>query len=548
MEGVGTSTAGFVGLAVKGPVGGVPQLVTGVADFRRKYGGYLSGVDFGDYRFLAYAVEHFFINGGTRAFISRVAPGDAQTAEAQGDSPLKLYASSAGMWGNDIKAVVTPASKAKTNIKKLLSDTRAEVNNSAGFFAGDVVLLTDGDVKKYNRVVKAQDNVVEFAEAVDEAFVDDNRVPSKFVSTCEFNLDVYHDDTAENYGNLSFNINTPHYAAKRVVRSDLIRVEVGELQEDAVHPFELIAGEDVKNFSFNFAGGFNGTAGSVSSNTFCGEDKGPGKRTGIKAFLDNAVCSIMAVPGITDPNVQLSLVEHCETLASRFAVLDVPKELSKTDEVIAHREIFNTQYAALYHPWLSVYDSLDQKNIFIPPSGSVIGIYARSDAARGVHKAPANEVVRACTGLSVSYGKGEQDILNPVGVNLIRSFPGQGINVWGARTASSNGLWKYVNVRRLFIFVEESIKANTNWVVFEPNDETLWARVQRTIEVFLTDLWRSGALAGSSSGEAFYVQVGRSTMSQGDIDSGRLICVIGIAPVKPAEFVIFRLTQKTATE
>ena len=174
--------------------------------------------------------------------------------------------------------------------------------------------------------------------------------------------------------------------------------------------------------------------------------------------------------------------------------------------------------------------------------------YSRSDQSRGVHKAPANEVVRGVTGLDCQYNTGEQDILNPKGVNLIRTFTGQGIRVWGARTASSNGLWKYINVRRLFIFLEQSIKSGTNWVVFEPNDEQLWARVARTIDAFLTRVWRDGALMGNSPQEAFYINIGRSTMTQDDIDNGRLICVIGVAPVKPAEFVIFRITQKTSEE
>lgn len=267
----------------------------------------------------------------------------------------------------------------------------------------------------------------------------------------------------------------------------------------------------------------------------------------VQAFADNDVVSIMAVPGVTDPNVQLTLVAHCENLASRFAVLDVPREARKVQDISSHREIVDSTYAAMYHPWPQVFDPLDKKNIMIPPSGSVIGIYARSDNSRGVHKAPANEVVRGCVGLDCQFHKGEQDILNPKGVNLIRSFPGRGIRVWGARTTSSDGSWKYINVRRLFIYIEESIKANTNWAVFEPNDEVLWVRVQRTISVFLNNMWREGSLAGSSPDEAFFVNIGRDTMSQDDIDNGRLICVIGVAPVKPAEFVIFRITQKTNT-
>lgn len=284
---------------------------------------------------------------------------------------------------------------------------------------------------------------------------------------------------------------------------------------------------------------------SLSAAEFIGTDNGAGKRSGIQAFLDNDNVSIIAVPGITDPNVQLMLVAHCENTASRFAALDIPRDAKKIDEITAHRDIFDSDYAALYHPWLTVFDPLDKRNIAIPPSGSILGIYARSDNTRGVHKAPANEVVRACVGLDCQFNKGEQDILNPKGVNLIRSFPGMGIRVWGARTATSNPSWKYINVRRLFIFIEESIKANTNWAVFEPNDEVLWVRVKRTIEVFLTGMWRDGSLAGVSPDEAFFVNIGHETMSQDDIDNGRLICVIGVAPVKPAEFVIFRISQKT---
>ena len=225
--------------------------------------------------------------------------------------------------------------------------------------------------------------------------------------------------------------------------------------------------------------------------------------------------------------------------------MDMPMTAKTTTDILQHRDIVDSDYCAMYHPWLQVFDPLDKKDTFIPPSGSVIGIYARSDNSRGVHKAPANEVVANCTGLFVNYNVAEQDLLNPKGVNLIRKFPGAGIRVWGARTASSKPLWKYINVRRLFIYLEESIKANTNWVVFEPNDSNLWARVKSSIETFLTGVWRTGALVGGSASDAFFVDIGSNTMTKDDIDNGRLICVIGVAPVKPAEFVVFRITQKT---
>lgn len=556
MEGVGTSTAGFIGLAQRGMTIGTPQLVTNFADFRRKYGGYLSENEFGDYRFLAYAVEHFFVNGGSRCFVMRVAPEDAKQAEGflpkEDGAVLKFIAKNPGEWGNQMQVLVSPASKAKTQVLEIVTENdkkKYKVKKAAGFHVGDIVVFreTGAETAVYNRIVKCQDNILEFADDFDDGIVDTELLPAKTISTCEFNLEVRFEDIVEVYENVSFNVSESNYVVKRTEKSELIMVEhVPDEEESIVAPFEKITGEPVLPVkSVSLEGGANGSVASLSAADFIGTDNGAGRRSGIQSFVDNDVVAIMAVPGVTDPNVQLSLVAHCENLASRFAVLDVPRDAKKIDDIMAHRDLFDSTYAGMYHPWVQVFDPLDKRNIAIPPSGSVIGIFARSDNERGVHKAPANEVVRACVGLDCNFNKGEQDILNPKGVNLIRAFPGMGIRVWGARTASSDGSWKYVNVRRLFIFIEESIKANTNWAVFEPNDETLWVRVKRTIEVFLTGLWRNGSLAGTSTDEAFFVNVDRSTMSQDDIDNGRLICVIGVAPVKPAEFVIFRITQKT---
>lgn len=553
MEGVGTSTAGFVGAAERGPLEGLPQLVTNFADFKRTYGGYLSANEYGDYRFLAYAVEHFFINGGSRCFVMRVAPSDSACAVGTipaGDAPiLTIRAKNPGLWGNNLKVVISPSSKAKTQIYDVLETAAGKsysVKSGAGFMKGDVVAFRDGAQTVYNQVVKSQDNILTFAKEFELDVTDKNLLPEKVLTTCEFSMEVRYEDVVESYDNLSFNIEVPNFVEKKMAKSDLVTVTYAAREEEEIKtPFEQMAEGQEAVVSISFSGGSNGNALGMTAAEFMGADNGAGRRTGIQAFVDNDVVSIMAVPGVTDPNVQLSLVAHCENLASRFAVLDIPQDSRKVQDIKNHRDIFDSTYAALYHPWLTVFDPLDKKNIQIPPSGSVIGIYARSDNSRGVHKAPANEVVRACVGLDVQFNKGEQDILNPVGVNLIRAFPGQGIRIWGARTASSDGSWKYINVRRLFIFIEESIKANTNWAVFEPNDEVLWVRVQRTIEVFLTNLWRSGSLAGTSPDEAFFVNIGKSTMTQDDIDNGRLICIIGVAPVKPAEFVIFRITQKT---
>ncbi|MBR6874551.1 MAG: phage tail sheath family protein [Ruminococcus sp.] len=545
MEGVGTSTAGFVGLAEKGPVGGVPRLITNFADFRRTYGGFLSENEFGEYRFLAYAVEHFFVNGGTRCFITRVAPESAKCAQAQAGD-LTFTAKDPGAWGDAISLKLGRSSKARTQALEKLGERKYRVKSGAGFNPGDIVAFTEGETTEYNKVEKNQDNIITFVNEFGADITDTELLPSKLLTTCELALEVRYGETTESYDNVSFNIEAPNFIAKKTAKSELIEVAYTGAN-DIGDPFAALSEDGADTVTVEFTGGSNGSASDISAADFIGTDGGAGNRTGIQSFLDNDVVSIMAVPGITDPNVQLTLVAHCENLASRFAILDLPRDARMVDEIIAHRDIFSSSYAALYHPWLQVFDPLDKKNIAIPPSGSVAGIFARSDNARGVHKAPANEVVRACVGLDTQFNKGEQDILNPKGVNLIRSFPGQGIRVWGARTASGDPSWKYVNVRRLFIFLEESIKANTNWAVFEPNDQALWTRVQRTISVFLNNMWRNGSLAGSSADEAFFVNIGRNTMSQDDIDNGRLVCVIGVAPVKPAEFVIFRITQNTGS-
>ena len=549
MEGVGTSTAGFVGVAERGPVEGVPQLITNFSDFRRTYGNYLSENEFGEYRFLAYAVENFFVNGGSRCFVARVAPSDAKCsvgcAPSKDKAVLTITAKNPGVWGDDIRTMIKPASKAKTQILEVLDTPdgkRYRAKNSAGFNPGDIVAFDDNGTVQYNKVVKNQDNILTFEKDYPESIVDTNLLPKKVITTCEFTLEVRYNDIVETYENASFNISAANYIEKVTAKSDLIVATENSAESGAMLPPSEILGIS----SVALSGGSNGSVANLSAADFIGTDNGAGKRTGIQSFVDNDVVSIMAVPGVTDPNVQLTLVAHCENLASRFAVLDVPRDAKKVQDVLNHRNIFDSDYAAMYHPWLQVFDPLDKKNIAVPPSGAIMGIYARSDNSRGVHKAPANEVVRACVGLDCQFNKGEQDILNPKGVNLIRSFPGQGIRVWGARTVSSNPSWKYINVRRLFIFIEETIKANTSWAVFEPNDEALWVRVKRTISVFLTNQWRNGSLAGTSADEAFFVNIGRDTMSQDDIDNGRLVCVIGVAPVKPAEFVIFRITQKTS--
>jgi phage tail sheath protein FI len=284
--------------------------------------------------------------------------------------------------------------------------------------------------------------------------------------------------------------------------------------------------------------------GDLSPDDFVGEDLGSNKRTGVQAFEDIDEISICLAPGMWSSTIHSALIIHSETLKDRFVILDPPPGLSNED-IRSFREPLDTKYAALYYPWIEVRDPLARQNVQLAPSAHLAGIYARVDVERGVHKAPANEVIRGITKIADDVTKREQDTLNPRNINVLRFFPGRGNRVWGARVVTSDAAWKYINVRRLFIFVEESIDEGTQWVVFEPNDEPLWARVRATITNFLTTVWRNGALQGLKPDEAFFVRCDRTTMTQDDIDNGRLICLIGIAPVKPAEFVIFRIQQKT---
>ena len=653
IEGVSTSTAGFLGVAEMGLTEGLPQLVTSFADYRRKFGNYLPE-SFGVFRFLPYAVDNFFINGGSRCYVMRVAPSDALaagnnavsrgvilelsedchigdtilrvesmrgiditsiltlerlradgTVEVSEDDlaisaydrakneiklaaalandypkkstqPIKssriivkklaggatvaavtlgVQALSKGDWGENVRVRALPASQAKTHLKEIIGDATASTQyrlmNKNGFYQGAIVVFDDGTNKQYRRITVMVDDLVTLSGHLtgDETVVDSGPIPTRTLSTCEFTCQVMYQSEIESFTNLSMNPDTPNYFMKVVNnRSQYVSLSspyVAPGDFTRTDPFDMPTNSsliDGKLWNV-LSNGNDGTVSGITPADFMGVDAGPGKRSGIKAFEDIDQVSIIAAPGNTDVKVQLSLVAHCEKLKDRFAVLDIPENMQKISDAEAHRNSFDSSYAALYHPWLTVYDPLEKRDIFIPPSGSVLGIYSRSDQERGVHKAPANEPIRGTLDLRYQLTTGEQDILNPKGVNLIRAFPGRGIRVWGARTCSSNSLWRYINVRRLFLFIEESIDEGTQWVVFEPNNEKLWGRVKATITEFLTRVWRDGALMGTKAEEAFFVKCDRTTMTQDDIDNGKLICVIGVAPVKPAEFVIFRIAQ-----
>ena len=540
IEGVGTSTAGFIGMTVKGPTVGAPSLCTSFADFQRQFGGHLSEYTHGPYRYLPASVEQFFANGGTRCFISRVVPENAAVAQAKA-GPLTLRAANEGKWGNRILVSLTTVNRRKLQLIRKEGERIYVGKSLNGFAEGDLVEFAG----ELNRIQSIFEFTVTFENEFEGDPVDAALVPKAVLYSVEMEMVIRYDSEVETYTGLNLVPNSVNNLEARLSASRLVAVEALEPVDEIINPVSALLGAGKLSGSIAFSGGSDGTMDAVNAGVYIGQDGGPGKRTGIQAFLENDLASIIAVPGITIPEVVVSLVAHCENERNRFAVLDIPKELVKTGDIIEYRNMIDSTYAAMYHPWIQVFDPVTKKPGFIPPSGAVAGVYSRTDVARGVHKAPANEAV-ACTGLSVNYNTAEQDILNPAGVNLIRALPGQGIRVWGARTASSNNSFKYVNVRRLFIYVEQSIKNATNWVVFEPNNSSLWARVQMAVSAFLENMFRAGMLSGETPAEAFFVDIGPNTMSRDDIMNGRLICEIGIAPSRPAEFVIFRVTQFTS--
>ena len=312
--------------------------------------------------------------------------------------------------------------------------------------------------------------------------------------------------------------------------------------------------DTARSVTVNLAGGNDGAVPSVGdyegTTNLVTNDK-----SGLVSFEDIEDISIVAAPGATfgykaDNGVKASaiigsLISHASRMRYRIAVLDAGDDLS-ISEVRDMRAKLDSSYAALYYPWIRVLDPVTNTELNLPPSGFVAGIYARNDTNRAVYKAPANEVVNGAIGFEKLLNKAQQEVLNPEGINCFRFFEGRGFRLWGARTISSDPEWKYVNLRRYFAYLEHSIDKGTQWAVFEPNGDLLWANVRRTIEDFLLNEWQNGALLGDKPEKAYFVKCDRSTMTQNDLDNGRLVCLIGVAPLRPAEFVIFRIGQWTA--
>jgi hypothetical protein len=421
-----------------------------------------------------------------------------------------------------------------------------QLRTTAGFYVGAWVEFDRGLNKVYGQIKAINGVVITLVTPLAAGALDkQGSAAFTIASVCEFALTVTYQGASEQFRGLTLE-NLPGHFYKTILNSASTLVRAGD-PPATTDPSRFPSGDD--GLHIVLAGGQDGT--TPDDIDFVGTDGGPGHRSGIQALIDIPSISIVAAPGVTSQTVQQALIDHCERQRYRFAILDPKPKASDfppdINDIQFQRGLYDTKYAALYYPRVKVTDPLTSLEVVAPPSGHMAGIYARVDNSRGVHKAPANETINGIVDLELVLTKGEQDILNPEpnNINVLREFrtQGRGTRVWGGRCITSLTEWKYVNVRRLFIFLEASIDAGTQWAIFEPNDEKLWARVRQSITNFLITVWRDGALMGQTQEEAFFVKCDRTTMTQDDIDNGRLIVLVGVAPVKPAEFVIIRIGQ-----
>jgi uncharacterized protein len=596
IEGVSTTTTGFVGPTRYGPIDEEPDVVTSLIEFERVYGDG-QRLAFADldlmHNFMWQGARAFFEQGGRRLYVQRVfrpRAGDEGFAEAT--------LPAAGGEAADIVQIrarfpgVVGAARVRITLQlaqnALVSDGSGgrRVN---GVLDRDIVFVSQGASPpgSAGEFFRATPVVVDTGEAtwrftregdeimLDELAIDDDPTLNDVVRVVTATVTVTPiapDAIPMVWEGLSL---APEHERAGVI--DSIAGKFAEQPENAAAartlPIVVEQGENVDGLALLdllFDANSDARANLLDPETAETEsfvevvlrNGDDGERPtaaeyeeSLRALEAIEDISIVAAPGSTfgyengyranAASIMQHLIGHAERMRYRIAVLDAGDGQSIAD-ARRMRATVDSRHAAFYYPWIRVLDPITQQEIHLPPSGFVAGIYARNDTERAVYKAPANEVVTGAIGFETMLNRSQQEVLNPEGINCFRFFEGRGYRLWGARTISSDPEWKYVNLRRYFAYLERSIDRGTQWAVFEPNGERLWANVRRTVEDFLFNEWQSGALLGDKPEKAFFVKCDRSTMTQNDLDNGRLVCLVGVAPLRPAEFVIFRIGQWTA--
>ncbi len=484
IEGVGTAVAAFLGVAEKGPVGKA-TMVANWTQFVETFGGFIPGA------YLAHAVYGYFNNGGGLCYVVRVG---AESSDGGTPQPVAQIAAKAGGDAQSLKALPKPGVSADGVSVEVTGgdDDSFTITVKGGGTEEKFEGLTLGrGAKNAVDVVNKQSTLIQLEEVKASGLSAAERAPAP---------------------------GTYPLALPPTTNAALVPITPADYQGDVTARSGLGGLEAVDEVTM-----------VVAPDIMAAYQAGSLDMDGVKA-------------------VQLDMIAHCERMGDRVAIIDTPPDLNaqEAQDWRMNTAGYDSKYAAMYYPWITVADPTPNSpstTITIPPSGHMAGIWARNDNERGVHKAPANEVIRGVISLPINLTGAEQSVLNPNGVNCLRVFAGRGIRVWGARTLSSDPSWRYLNVRRLFNFVEKSIERGTQWTVFEPNDQILWAKIRRDISAFLTVVYRNGALFGATAEQAFFVKCDAENNPQATRDLGQLIVDIGIAPVKPAEFVIFRISQ-----
>jgi phage tail sheath protein FI len=591
IEGVPTSTFGMAGRTQYGPVAyklttpnvamtPKPVLVTSYTEYERSFGDLVTAS--GDPIYLAHAARAFFENGGRRLYVARVftfattqvggvpvidvGKNFASLPVGPATAPVATWrARWPGEAGRTISAKVAFVRSKNVLVGGALKGVQA----GAAVEVGNDPLKPPPDgtapVPANIRIVDIlPDGTLGFRNATNGV----DPVPAGTAAAFHITLTVtasFGADRSDDYSGLE--LEKPHSRAiAQVLQAEDPSDDTAVVWLDrpaAASPTDSAAllSALIGQSSFAFLTGGSGDAApdaTALQGLPSDPDDATKAATGLAALGEIDDIAIVACPDTVtldlaaQPEAVQNLIDHCEQLKYRIAIVDPPED-SSISAVRQFRSQFDSTRGALYYPWVKILDPTAKNDpgappalLSLPPSGFTAGIYARSDIERGVHKAPANEVVYGMTKLAFNVTYDRQSVLNPEGINALRFFEGRSNRVWGARTMSSDPEWKYVNVRRLFIYLEHSIDKSTQWAVFEPNNERLWASIRQTIEDFLLVTWRTGALMGTKPEEAYFVRCDRTTMTQNDLDNGRLICLIGVAPTYPAEFVIFRIGQWTA--
>jgi phage tail sheath protein FI len=493
-----TAIAAFVGFTEKAPVGDpndpygmAPRLVTSWSQFESLYGSFAAGC------MLPLSVYGYFANGGTIAYICRV-----PNTDPSGEPSTRALPAADRALGTPLK------------IESVDPDADITV---------DVATDDAGDTS---------------AEG-----------PSTFTLTV-----LVDGEPVEQYPNLTFggdrDVKSVVNAASTKVKVDLsLRKGTDlsgqlELLKPGRYQLEKAPAKPVSVTARKFAGSESARAGI--NGLAMADDV-------TMVIVPDLITAATKPDGTVDLNmwksVQTAMISHCEQHGNRMAVLDAPPGMTpqQIKEWRSDVAMYDSAFAALYYPWIKVDNPIGSNGnaeIFVPPSGHVAGVWARTDETRGVWKAPANDTMRGVLDIECSVTQNEQSLLNPIGINCIRPFGTRGIRIWGARTLASDTDWRYINVRRLFNMIETTILEGTQFAVFEPNDMDLWEGVKRTLTGFLRGLWSAGALFGATADQAFYVKCDEETNPPESIDAGKLVVEVGIAPVKPAEFVVFRISQQ----